>query len=58
MLNYEFSRYGSVEITGFEDSKTVFMQGDDAVELHRDLDNCTTNRQVQDVLSEYSVIAN
>lgn len=58
MLTYEFSRYGSVEISGFSDGKTAFMQGDDAVNLHNDLEKCSTEQQEQDVLSEYSVVAN
>ncbi len=58
MLDCKFSDYGSAIIKGFEKGKTVFLQGDDAAELHKDLAGCTTKRQVQDVLSEYSVIAN
>ena len=53
MYEYEWLGYG-LEITGPEGS--CFLQGDEASELHDQLEAITDDETLQAVLSEYSVV--
>lgn len=54
LIDFEDHGYG-VEIT-FPNGKSVFMQGDDAAELVKEIDECETEEQEQLILEQYSVL--
>ena len=52
--SYEWLGYG-LTITA-PCGKDFFLQGDEASELHDTLEACSTDQEVQDILSEYDVL--
>ena len=55
MYSYEWFGYG-MEITNEETGRSCFLQGEEASELYDQLESARTDRAVQRILSEYSVL--
>ena len=54
MWSYEWLGYG-LTITA-PCGKDIFLQGDEASQLHDELEACETDEQLQDMLGEYDVL--
>lgn len=54
MWYYEWLGYGLVIYS--PDGKEIFLQGDEASQLHDELEACSSSDEFQNRLSEYSVL--
>ena len=56
MSDYDYNWQGYGLTLQFPNGKDAFLQGEEASELHDQLESCETKEQVEMIISEYEVL--